>query len=58
MEDMLARDRVIGPAIIIDKNSTMLVEPHCSAALKEDGDIEIDVEPLGKAQGFVIAYFC
>lgn len=40
---MLAEDQVSGPAIIIDKNSTILIEPKCKAHLKQDGDIEIEV---------------
>ncbi|KAJ0022992.1 hypothetical protein NQD34_015126 [Periophthalmus magnuspinnatus] len=32
-----------GPAIIIDKNSTILVEPCCVARLTEGGDVCIDV---------------
>lgn len=49
MEDMLFKDVIPGPAIIIDKNSTMLIEPHCRALLTQGGDIEIEVEPLGLA---------
>ncbi|XP_078482471.1 5-oxoprolinase [Ciona intestinalis] len=32
-----------GPAIIIDKNSTILVEPDCCADVTENGDISIKV---------------
>ncbi|CAH2286095.1 5-oxoprolinase [Pelobates cultripes] len=40
----LACDHTIqGPAIIIDKNSTILVEPNCTATVTEYGDIQISV---------------
>lgn len=32
-----------GPAIIIDRNSTILVEPSCSAKILRSGDIQIEV---------------
>lgn len=34
---------VQGPAVIIDKNSTILVEPCCEAKLTQEGDVCIDV---------------
>lgn len=44
VKEMLFNDVIIGPAVIIDKNSTILVEPKCTATLTETGDVEIDVE--------------
>ncbi|GFR70176.1 5-oxoprolinase-like [Elysia marginata] len=38
---------VDGPAIIIDKNSTILVEPKCKAEITEQGDVRIHVESAG-----------
>ncbi|VVC30615.1 Hypothetical protein CINCED_3A005881 [Cinara cedri] len=32
-----------GPAVIMDKLSTILVEPKCTAAISKSGDIEIEV---------------
>lgn len=34
---------VQGPAIIIDKLSTVLVEPYCTASISETGDIKITI---------------
>uniref|UniRef100_A0A671QNY0 5-oxoprolinase-like n=1 Tax=Sinocyclocheilus anshuiensis TaxID=1608454 RepID=A0A671QNY0_9TELE len=42
-EDLYCDHSIQGPAIIIDKNSTILVEPACVAHLTEDGDVCIDV---------------
>uniref|UniRef100_A0A671NK89 5-oxoprolinase-like n=1 Tax=Sinocyclocheilus anshuiensis TaxID=1608454 RepID=A0A671NK89_9TELE len=42
-EDLSSDHSIQGPAIIIDKNSTILVEPACVAHLTEDGDVCIDV---------------
>ncbi|XP_056290499.1 5-oxoprolinase isoform X2 [Pseudoliparis swirei] len=38
-EELPCGHRIQGPAIIIDKNSTILVEPCCEAHLTEGGDI-------------------
>ncbi len=46
---MLFNDTITGPAIIIDQNSTILIEPNCVARLKQDGDIEIEIEALPHA---------
>ncbi|XP_072007170.1 5-oxoprolinase [Engystomops pustulosus] len=43
LEDLSCDNTVAGPAIIIDKNSTVLVEPDCSASITEFGDIQISV---------------
>ncbi|GAA6088034.1 5-oxoprolinase [Tachysurus ichikawai] len=42
-EDLSCEHSIDGPAIIIDKNSTILVEPGCSARLTPSGDVCIDV---------------
>uniref|UniRef100_A0A8C1LXL8 5-oxoprolinase, ATP-hydrolysing n=1 Tax=Cyprinus carpio TaxID=7962 RepID=A0A8C1LXL8_CYPCA len=42
-ENLSCDHSIQGPAIIIDKNSTILVEPACVAHLTEDGDVCIDV---------------
>jgi 5-oxoprolinase (ATP-hydrolysing) len=34
---------IAGPAVIIDRNSTMVVEPQCVATMTERGDIVIKV---------------
>ncbi|XP_076810904.1 5-oxoprolinase-like [Clavelina lepadiformis] len=41
MEDLLSGHVIHGPAIIIDKNSTILVEPDCKAEMTKKGDITI-----------------
>ncbi|XP_058262915.1 5-oxoprolinase isoform X1 [Hemibagrus wyckioides] len=42
-EDLSCDHNIDGPAIIIDKNSTILVEPGCSACLTPSGDVCIAV---------------
>ncbi|KAK9965359.1 hypothetical protein ABG768_004455 [Culter alburnus] len=42
-ENLSCDHSIQGPAIIIDKNSTILVEPACVAHLTEDGDVCIAV---------------
>lgn len=37
-----------GPAIIIDKNSTIVIEPNCSFIVNDNGDIEIEIEAVKK----------
>lgn len=34
---------IVGPAIIMDKLSTILVEPDCKAIITRKGDIKIEV---------------
>lgn len=43
LEKLCAGHVIAGPAIIIDKNSTILVEPHCEASITKHGDISIKV---------------
>ncbi|XP_076146266.1 5-oxoprolinase [Alosa pseudoharengus] len=42
-EELSCEHSLQGPAIIIDKNSTILVEPGCTAQLTEKGDVCIGV---------------
>ncbi|KAM8880771.1 5-oxoprolinase [Synchiropus picturatus] len=42
-EELSSGQTICGPAIIIDKNSTILVEPCCEACLTEGGDVHITV---------------
>ncbi|KAK6747127.1 hypothetical protein RB195_000386 [Necator americanus] len=41
--DLLGGHIIHGPAIIIDKNSTILVEPRCTATVTQEGNIHLDV---------------
>ncbi|XP_053571428.1 5-oxoprolinase isoform X2 [Bombina bombina] len=43
LQDLTCDHIIPGPAIIIDKNSTILVEPDCTAAITDYGDIRISV---------------
>ncbi len=43
MGDLRAEDEIQGPAIIIDKNSTIVVEPRCTAHITTHGDVLIQV---------------
>ncbi|XP_075067731.1 5-oxoprolinase isoform X2 [Mixophyes fleayi] len=49
LEDLSCDHTISGPAIIIDKNSTILVEPDCAASITEYGDVQI-VVGSGKQQ--------
>lgn len=43
LKNLLARNLVPGPAIIIDDNCTIIVEPSCTAEVLEHGDVRIEV---------------
>eukprot|EP00794_Sanderia_malayensis_P019028 gene19028-20941_t len=51
MEDLTYGHVINGPAIIIDKNSTILVEPECEAEMTKGGDVLIKVHTVkGKSE--------
>ena len=41
VEDLLAGHRVPGPALVVEPNSTVLLEPGCSAVVTSRGDLEV-----------------
>ncbi|XP_038070278.1 5-oxoprolinase-like [Patiria miniata] len=43
LEDLSSDHTIEGPAILIEKNSTIVVEPNCQARITEHGDIKIQV---------------
>ena len=43
MESLGPGHRLAGPAIIMDRLSTVLVEPGCEAAITDNGDVRITV---------------
>uniref|UniRef100_A0A8C4N6U7 Hydantoinase B/oxoprolinase domain-containing protein n=1 Tax=Eptatretus burgeri TaxID=7764 RepID=A0A8C4N6U7_EPTBU len=43
LEELSCDHTIPGPAIIIDRNSTILVEPDCTATVTELGDVRISV---------------
>lgn len=43
LRNLLARNLIQGPAIIIDDNCTIIVEPSCTAEVLEHGDVSIEV---------------
>lgn len=47
-EDLLAGHSLRGPAVIIDRLSTIVVEPNCTVSITRKGDIIITVEDLQK----------
>ncbi|XP_071092367.1 LOW QUALITY PROTEIN: 5-oxoprolinase-like [Haliotis cracherodii] len=52
MDDITAGHVIKGPAIITDVNSTVLIEPTCTASITGQGDIEIVIgEGLHKSVG-------
>lgn len=42
-EDLLAGHAIVGPAVIIDRLSTIIVEPSCTATITRKGDIIITI---------------
>ncbi|XP_064599058.1 5-oxoprolinase-like [Liolophura sinensis] len=44
LDNLKADHSIVGPAIIIDKNSTILVEPDCVATVTRQKDILINIE--------------
>ncbi|KAK5971095.1 Hydantoinase B/oxoprolinase [Trichostrongylus colubriformis] len=46
IENLLGGHHIKGPAMIIDKNSTIVVEPLCSATITKDGSVRLDVDPI------------
>ena len=54
LSELLAGDEVQGPAMLIDRTSTLLVEPGCTASITSHGDVLIivgtlDVPPVSTA---------
>ncbi|XP_028660115.1 5-oxoprolinase [Erpetoichthys calabaricus] len=49
LEELSCGHIILGPAIIIDKNSTILIEPDCEGKITEQGDIQISIG-TGKIQ--------
>uniref|UniRef100_A0A1I7YL10 5-oxoprolinase n=1 Tax=Steinernema glaseri TaxID=37863 RepID=A0A1I7YL10_9BILA len=43
LSKLLASHIITGPAIIIDKNSTILVEPSCQATITDEGNVVIEI---------------
>ena len=43
LEKLMAGHEIKGPAIIMDKLSTILVEPDCTAAVTKTGNLEITI---------------
>ena len=43
LDSLLAGHEIPGPSIIIDKNNTIVVEPHCVANVTIRGDVIIKV---------------
>jgi 5-oxoprolinase (ATP-hydrolysing) len=42
-------DRIIGPAIIVEPNSTIVVDPHWRAAYRADGNLVLEAEQMRTA---------
>ncbi|EGT48596.1 hypothetical protein CAEBREN_03618 [Caenorhabditis brenneri] len=43
LEEMLAGQVINGPALLIDKNSTIVIEPSSSATITEHGNVELRI---------------
>ncbi|KAI1726553.1 hydantoinase b/oxoprolinase domain-containing protein [Ditylenchus destructor] len=48
--DLIPGHKIGGPAIIIDKNCTIIVEPDCEAKIALDGTVEITLLNVGKSK--------
>ncbi|KAK6043149.1 hydantoinase/oxoprolinase, partial [Cooperia oncophora] len=46
LSSLLGGHHIKGPAMIIDKNSTIVVEPLCSATITKDGTIRLNMDPI------------
>ncbi|MCA9482611.1 MAG: hydantoinase B/oxoprolinase family protein [Nitrospina sp.] len=46
-ESLAVKIRTTGPALIIQDGSTIVLPPECTAALTDEGNIEIEVPPRG-----------
>jgi len=44
IDEIYANDILNGPAIIVDKNSTLLIEPNCFAYLNANSDVIVELE--------------
>ncbi|ELT87012.1 hypothetical protein CAPTEDRAFT_176070 [Capitella teleta] len=43
LSNLKAGHSLTGPAIILDKNSTIMVEPNCTASITQSGDVSIQI---------------
>lgn len=50
LEKLLAGHVINGPAIIIDKTSTIVVDPNCIATISDFGDVEIIIQRSAERQ--------
>jgi len=48
MENLRFGHQIEGPAVIIDPNFTVLVEPNCRAILTKRGNILIDIKKMNE----------
>ncbi|XP_078607993.1 5-oxoprolinase-like isoform X1 [Branchiostoma floridae x Branchiostoma japonicum] len=48
LDDLSCDHDIHGPAILIEKNSTIIVEPDCSASITPEGDVKIAVGTAGR----------
>ena len=46
MENLLPGHSIPGPAVIIDKLGTIIVEPRCIAEMTTQGDLQILIQTL------------
>eukprot|EP00192_Tetraselmis_astigmatica_P024420 CAMPEP_0117686190 /NCGR_PEP_ID=MMETSP0804-20121206/22277_1 /TAXON_ID=1074897 /ORGANISM="Tetraselmis astigmatica, Strain CCMP880" /LENGTH=687 /DNA_ID=CAMNT_0005497785 /DNA_START=422 /DNA_END=2482 /DNA_ORIENTATION=+ len=46
LEELRPGHKVQGPAILVDKNSTVVVEPSCMSHITNKGDVRIQIESL------------
>jgi len=46
--------KIAGPAILLDANSTIVVEPFCNASVSGDGDVTIDIHSSASSDDEVL----
>ncbi|CAH1735140.1 unnamed protein product [Chironomus riparius] len=47
-EDLLAGHKIIGPAVVIDKLSTIIIEPNSYGVITSKGDIVVEIENIAQ----------
>ncbi|KAL7124304.1 hypothetical protein ABFS83_14G039700 [Erythranthe nasuta] len=48
LEDMACGHAICGPAVIMNGNSTVIIEPNCKAVVTKYGNIKIEIESIHK----------
>lgn len=52
IKDLLAGSQLVGPAVILDNTTSIIVEPGCIATITDSGDVRIDVDQILEQKTF------